>query len=107
MYRSTLTLLPLWIALLAFAGCSKPPQIVADEEAMTAVDALWTAVTSRRLELIDQSEARLRQLRDESHLNAEAFENLEGIVGKARAEDWDGAVKDLKWFIQGQRKAAK
>jgi hypothetical protein len=98
---------PLWIALIALPGCSKPAQIVADEEAMTAVDGLWTAVTSRRPELLDNSAARLRELREGSHLSAEAFESLERVIGKARSEDWEGAVKDLKWFIQGQRKVAK
>jgi len=107
MNRKLLALLPLCLALLALSGCSKPPQIVADEEAMTAVDGLWTAVTSRKPELLDNSAARLRELRDGSHLSAEAFESLEAVLGKARSEDWDGAVKDLKWFIQGQRKAAK
>ena len=111
MKRSFLAHAPLWIApliaLVALPGCSKPAQIVADEEAMTAVDGLWTAVTSRRPELLDNSAARLRELRDGSHLSAEAFESLDGVVGKARSEDWDGAIKDLKWFIQGQRKAAK
>ena len=107
MKRNFLALVPLWIALVALSGCSKPAQIVADEEAMTAVDGLWTAVTSRRPELLDNSAARLRELRDGSHLSAEAFESLDGVVGKARSEDWDGAINDLKWFIQGQRKAAK
>ncbi len=94
-----------WLCLVCtlFAGCMRPPQIVTSEEGMTAVDALWTAVTARRADLLAQSKERITQMHSSGVLDGDAFEMLSGIIKAAEAGHWEKAAKNLKWFIQGQR----
>lgn len=43
--------------LLSVPGCGGPPELESDE-AIQTTDALYTAITSRRTELLDDSEGR-------------------------------------------------
>jgi hypothetical protein len=94
----------LFLSALSLGGCSRPPQIVDSEECLAATDALWTAVTSKRNELLVQADRQIQQLHQQATLGDQAFNELQSIVSQARAGQWDDAVKDLKWFIKGQRR---
>src|SRR5215510_11903124 len=63
---STMKRLPVAAGLVALfllaGGCGGPPQIGPDEEAFKAVDALYTAVTSRSPKLLDQCDRKLQDL---------------------------------------------
>ena len=48
---------------LTLTGCSGPPQMGGDKEVFGAVDALYTAVTAKRTDLLDRSEQKLTDLR--------------------------------------------
>ena len=87
--------------LLSVSGCSGPPPLESDEAFSTA-DALYTAITSHRTELLDDSEARLKELKDDGKLSADAFESLSEIVKQARTGDWQNAAEELDSFIRYQ-----
>lgn len=91
--------------LAVLVGCGRPPRIADNEAAMTATDALWTAVTARRTDLLEQSASQLQKLHDDARLDEEAYRLLEKIVSSAREGDWSGAANDLKWFIAGQHRS--
>src|SRR5262245_29093413 len=91
------------IFLLA-VGCGDPPQIGPDEEAFKAVDALYTAVTSRRPQLLDQCDRQLQDLQKQGKLPDPAHEALQKIIAKARNEEWEAAALALSKFMKGQRR---
>lgn len=95
-------LLAAGVLLIAFAGCSSPPQL-GDEESLGAADALWTAITSKRLALVESSAKRIEALHAEGSMSDEAFQSLTSIIEMARAEKWPEARKALKHFVSGQR----
>ncbi len=87
--------------LLLVSGCGGPPPLES-EEAFSATDALYTAITSHRSELLDESEARLKQLKDDAKLSAEAYESLADIIKQARTGEWQDAAEELDSFIRHQ-----
>ena len=96
-----------WALVLAsttIAGCGGPPQVLDDEECFKTVDALWTAVTARKLDLVENTAADLTRLKGEGKLSADGLAALTGIVEQARKKEWEPAAKKLKAFIQGQRR---
>ncbi len=90
--------------LLLAVGCGGPPQIGSDEEAFKAVDALYTAVTSRRPQLLDQCDRQLQDLQKQGKLPEPAYEALQKIIGKARDGEWEPAAVALSKFMKGQRR---
>ncbi len=92
-------------ACLLFSGCQRTPQLGGNEECLGAADALWTAVTAKDSELVNASEAKIKQLHTDGKLPAAAFEVLKGVIARTRAGDWDDARGDLKAFVRGQRPA--
>jgi hypothetical protein len=86
---------------LLVSGCGGPPALESDE-AFSTTDALYTAITSHRLELLDESETRLKQLKEDGKLSADAFEWLTEIIQQARAGDWQDSAEDLDSFIRHQ-----
>jgi hypothetical protein len=90
-------------ALIVFCQvCSDTPQL-GSEECLGVADALWTAVTAKRSDLLEQSAAKLEKLRAAEKLSDAAFDQLSGVVATARAGDWPAARATLKKFVQGQR----
>lgn len=87
--------------LLSVLGCGGPATLESDEAILTT-DALYTAITSRRTELLDDSEGRLKKLRDDGQLSAKAFEALADIIQQARSGNWQDAAEDLDGFIRQQ-----
>lgn len=52
--------LSLGLIFVMAVGCSKPPQLGGDEASLVFSDALWTAVTSRDMALVDGCEQQLQ-----------------------------------------------
>ena len=92
------------VAFLLAAGCGGQPQLGGGDEAFGAVDALFTAVTSRRPPLLDDSERQLKRLRDAGKLPAAAAERLDAIISEARAGRWEASARSLTDFIRAQRR---
>jgi hypothetical protein len=87
--------------MVIILGCGGPPALES-EEAFSTADALYTAITSRRTELLDKSETRLRELRDDGKLSTAANEALNKIIERARSGDWQVAAEELDGFIRHQ-----
>ena len=94
-------------SLAMVAGCNRTPQISGDRECLAAADALWTAVTSKRPELLARSSEEIEELHAAARMPDAAFERLSGIVTTARAGQWTDAQAALKTFVRGQRPPAK
>lgn len=112
MRRQTIIVLCLGAGLLLlfgiiFIGCSGPPQMGADEETFTAVDALFTAVTARDEKLLHQCEQRLHALRQSGKLPARAGDYLDRIIQTAHAGSWQAAAERLYNFMKGQRREGR
>ena len=104
--KRLLKTLILLAALLSSYGCGQPPQVVDDEDCFSAVEALWTAVTSKRTDLLEQSATELDRLHSAGKLSEEGHEALDEIIQSARDEEWMPAAESLKAFMLGQRKSA-
>jgi hypothetical protein len=93
----------LCIAVLLWIWLGRAPQIGGDKDAIKAVDALFTAVTSRNESWLRDCEERLHALRDADRLSRSASDYLDGIIGTARTGNWRRAAKELFAFIRSQR----
>ena len=91
-------------AVLPLAGCGSAAQIGGDEDSLAAIDALYTAVTSRRTALLEQSVARTETLHSEGKLSQEVHDALQPITARAKKGEWQQAARDLHRFIQAQRR---
>lgn len=90
--------------MLVFPGCNGPPAMES-EEAHSTADALYTAITSRRTDLLDESETRLKELNNNGKISAEALESLTDIIEQARSGSWQDAAEELDSFIRHQPQA--
>jgi hypothetical protein len=95
-----LTALLVW----GFAWWASPPQMGADEDVFTSVDALFTAVTARDEKLLGQCEQRLLNLQDAERLPDTAWSYLDGVISMAHANRWDSAAERLYRFMLAQRR---
>ena len=93
------------IATLFIIGCSRPPQVIDNDECFAAVEALWTAVTSKRTDLLEQAATELNRLHKTGSLSDAGHAELDQIVQMARQAEWRPAAEDLKEFMLGQRKS--
>ena len=96
--RQTLSAL---LILIAYAGCSSAPPLGSEEVSSTA-DALYTAVTSRRMELVDAVEEKLNKLHSEQQVSPAAMTALQAIIEQARAGQWQTAAEELDQLIRNQ-----
>lgn len=94
----------LLIITLTISGCSTP-QVLGNEEVFSSVDALWTAVTSRKEDRLQSASEKLQELRQSGELSEAGWNALEPIIQQASAGEWEPAAKRLKRFIRAQRKA--
>lgn len=88
---------------LTLVGCGGPSQIGSDEEALKAVDALYTAVSTRRIDLLDGCAARIDELHSTGKLPDGAFSQLKPLIAEARSGKWETSLRKLYDFIRGQR----
>ena len=94
-----------WLLMLSLAGCGRTPQVVDNDECFHAVDALWTAVTSKRTDLLEQSTTELERLRAAGSLSEAGHRALTAIIRAARSKEWTKSATNLKHFMQGQRRS--
>jgi len=87
--------------LLPASGCGYPPALES-ENALNAADALYTAITSRRTDLVNAVESDLKQLQSNGQLSAAAMGSLSEIIEKARSGSWQNAAEDLDGLIRNQ-----
>lgn len=90
--------------LVVCAGCGGPPQVLDDAECFKAVDALWTAVTTQKSELVENTATELARLHADGKLSDAGLAALTSVIEQARRSEWVPAAKKLKGFIQGQRR---
>jgi hypothetical protein len=102
--KAGVVLLAVTAAALFYFWPSSTPQIGADEETFKTLDALFTAVTSRNLDRLNASEARLHSLREQGRLPVQAAERIDAIVSSARTGEWQPSAERLYEFIKGQRR---
>jgi hypothetical protein len=93
------------VTLFSLTGCGQPSQVANDPECFQAVDALWTAVTSKRADLLEQTASELDRLHAGGKLSDSGYRELSDIVEKARSSEWTTSAKMLKTFMLGQRKS--
>jgi len=89
------------LILIAAAGCGSAPPLGSEEVSSTA-DALYTAVTSRRMELVDAVEEKLNKLHAEQQVSPAAMSALQAIIEQARAGQWQAAAEKLDQLIRNQ-----
>jgi len=91
--------------MLAFSGCRPVPQVVDDEGVHKELDALYTAVTSRRRNLVDECHERLKTLHKDRQLSDVGFTAIAAIIKKAEDGKWADAAQHLHDFMRAQRKS--
>lgn len=92
------------VGALLIAGCGRAPQMGADPEVFTTVDALYTAVSIREPSQVDRCAATLAGLRDAGKLPESAHGDLDRVIAASRAGRWERAQSDLRRFMLGQRR---
>src|SRR5262245_9613338 len=85
-------------------GLRSPPQMGTDHDVFNTVDALFTAVTARDEKRLSECEERLRSYREAGKLPADAADELDAIIRKARSGSWQGAAERLYDFMRAQRR---
>ena len=92
---------------LAACGCSGTPQIGVSEEAFGEVDALYTAVTSKRPQLVSECEQRLSALSTSGKLPPEAWQEIAAVCDLTKHDDWPNAAQRLWNFMRNQRRSGR
>lgn len=87
--------------LLASPGCSAPQ--LESEEGLRVADALFTAVTSQRTNLLEQASENLEQLHASGKVSSDCYVELHAVVEQAKSGEWKPAAKRLRKFIKAQR----
>lgn len=100
-YSAMLQTLSALLILIAAVGCNSAPPLGSEEVSSTA-DALYTAVTSRRLELVNAVEEKLNKLHAEQQVSPATMTALQAIIAQARAGEWQAAAEELDQLIRNQ-----
>lgn len=93
--------------LSILAGCRPVPQVVNDEAVFGELDALYTAVTTKRQNLLKDCRERLTKLHEEQRLSDAGFTEVSTIMQMCDDEDWSDAAQRLYTFMRAQRKTEK
>ena len=88
-------------ASIFLAGCGRTPDLGSAEAFLTA-DALYTALTSRRVNLLDDVAKQFDQLQTQGQLSDAASAELDAIMQMARAAEWQAAAEKLDMLIRNQ-----
>jgi hypothetical protein len=86
-----------------FAYWDRTPQVGGDKESLKAVEALYTAVSSRDTSRLTHCEEQLHALRDQGRLPRAAADYLDGLISTARGGNWKGATHKIFDFMRAQR----
>lgn len=79
--------------VLLLAGCGRP--IVCDESTRTAAEALFTAVTSRQVALLDANERRIAERETAGELSEQSATWLRARITEARDGEWQTSAEKL------------
>lgn len=80
------------------------PQVVNDQAVFKELDALYTAVTSKRRNLVDDCRGRLTTLHQDGRLSDVGFSAVTKIITETEQEQWTEAAQHLYDFMRAQRK---
>ena len=94
------------LGISTIAGCRPVPQVLTDEAVFGELDAFYTAVTTKRRDLLGDCVKRLTQLHTEVKLSDAGFAEVEAIAKLTEADKWTAAAERLYTFMRGQRKSA-
>lgn len=92
------------LLIVSLVGCRRVPQVLTDEAVFGELDALYTAVTTRRRDLLNDCQKRLMKLHDEHKVSEAGYDEIEAIIKTAEADNWTKAAERLYTFMRGQRK---
>ena len=82
-------------------GCGGSPEVTS-EAGLKSLDVLYTAVTSRKPELLDQCAIQVNHLETSGDLSGSAADSMEGVIQLAEAGDWQQAAERLDKYIRLQ-----
>lgn len=82
-------------------GCGGSPDVTS-ETGLKSLDALYTAVTSRKPELVDQCAKQVSRLKESGDLSGSAADTLEGVIQRAKAGEWQQSAENLDKYIRLQ-----
>lgn len=82
----------------------RKPQIGSSDEAFKTVDALFTAMTTKDQQRLDDCQQRLEQFREAGELNPGAAAHLDKLIQRAQSGDWDKSARELYDFMLAQRR---
>ena len=91
-------LLP-WLGLTLFTMCGCSQTVIESDNSRKAIDALYTAVTSRRTELVDACERRLKDLSTAGEIPSSTTQRLTKIIAQTRDQQWQPAAERLNELI--------
>lgn len=89
------------MVLFVCLGCGGTT-VIESSEGRKAAEALYTAVTSQKSELLDRSEQRLSELKSAGKLSEAAYAKLASISRKARDGKRQAAAEELDRLIRYQ-----
>lgn len=89
------------------AGCGSAPQVAEDEAVFNELDALYTAVTSKRTDLLDACRERINKLHGEKRISEAGFAEVSAVIATATDGKWTDAAERLYTFMRAQRKHPK
>lgn len=88
----------------AFAGCQRAEQMIDDPAVFRELDALYTAITSHRMELLQASQARLQGLHENKQISDAGFQSIFVVIERAEQGEWQPAAESLYHLMRQQRK---
>jgi len=91
-------------SLMTVVGCSRVPQVLEDEAAFGELDALYTAVTTKRTDLLKDCQQRITKLHDEKRMSDAGYDEIQAITSLAEEGEWTPAAERLYTFMRAQRK---
>ncbi len=82
-------------------GCGGSPDVMS-EAGLKSLDALYTAVTSRKPELVDHCAAQVARLETSGDLSSSAADVLEDVIKLAKTGEWQQSAEYLDKYIRLQ-----
>lgn len=101
MMISNQLVLAILLCFVSLIGCGSSPEVTS-EEGRKCLDSLYTAVTSKKPELLDPCSSQIKTLETEGHLPPDSASFLQEIIEKAAAGEWQTAATELDAYIREQ-----
>lgn len=90
----------LLLLAIAVAGCGRTPQVLEDEAVFKELDAMFTALNSRKVELVEDCRKRFSVLNQEQRLSDAGYQAIDRIAARGVAGEWQPAAEELYRFIR-------